>query len=49
MLSDPAYFQAMFHTLGHTKALLASQTELGMANEAIARTYSHETQVGLYP
>ncbi|ELU38248.1 modifier of rudimentary (Mod(r)) domain-containing protein [Rhizoctonia solani AG-1 IA] len=35
MLSDPAYFQAMFHSLGHTKALLASQTELGMANEAI--------------
>ncbi|KAG9105273.1 hypothetical protein FRC07_009433 [Ceratobasidium sp. 392] len=37
LLSDPAYFQAIFHTLGHTKALLAAQTELGMANEAIAK------------
>ncbi|KAF8755320.1 Modifier of rudimentary (Mod(r)) protein [Rhizoctonia solani] len=37
MLSDPAYFQAIFHSLSHTKALLASQTELGMANEAIAK------------
>lgn len=37
LLSDPAYFQAIFHTLGHTKAMLASQSELGMANEAIAK------------
>ncbi|QRV77690.1 modifier of rudimentary (Mod(r)) domain-containing protein [Ceratobasidium sp. AG-Ba] len=37
LLSDPAYFQAIFHSLSHTKALLASQTELGMANEAIAK------------
>jgi hypothetical protein len=41
MLFDPAYFQAMFHMLGHTKALLASQTELGMANEALASACSY--------
>lgn len=37
LLSDPAYFQAIFHSLAHTKAMLASQSELGMANEAIAQ------------
>ncbi|KAF8606829.1 hypothetical protein BDV93DRAFT_468437 [Ceratobasidium sp. AG-I] len=37
LLTDPAYFQAIFHTLGHTKAMLTSQSELGMANEAIAK------------
>ncbi|KDR82596.1 hypothetical protein GALMADRAFT_56945 [Galerina marginata CBS 339.88] len=37
MLSDPVYFQAIFHSLGYVKDLYRSQTELGMANEAIAQ------------
>jgi len=39
MLSDPVYFQAIFHSLQHVKDLYNSQTELGMANEAIASRY----------
>lgn len=38
LLVDPAYFQAIFHSLGEVKALYQAQAELGMANEAIART-----------
>ncbi|KAF9242526.1 hypothetical protein BU15DRAFT_43777 [Melanogaster broomeanus] len=35
--NDPAYFQAVFHSLSCVKSLYQSQTELGLANEAIAR------------
>ncbi|KAF5315153.1 hypothetical protein D9619_007057 [Psilocybe cf. subviscida] len=37
MLSDPTYFQAVFHSLGYVQDLYRSQTELGQANEAIAK------------
>jgi len=37
MLADPAYFQAVFHSLPRVKALFQAQAELGMANESIAR------------
>lgn len=40
MLSDPIYFQAVFHSLAYVKDLYRSQAELGQANEAIARRYS---------
>ena len=36
LISDPLYFQAIFHSLGCVKDLYRSQAELGMANEAIA-------------
>ena len=38
LLVDPAYFTAIFHSLERVKALYQAQAELGMANEAIART-----------
>ena len=38
LISDPVYFQAMFHSLQCVKDLYRSQAELGMANEAIAST-----------
>ncbi|KAM6494090.1 Modifier of rudimentary (Mod(r)) domain containing protein [Amanita muscaria] len=37
MLIDPTYFQAVFHSLETVKVMYQSQTELSMANEAIAR------------
>ncbi|PPQ92856.1 hypothetical protein CVT25_004344 [Psilocybe cyanescens] len=37
LLSDTVYFQAVFHSLGYVKDLYKSQTELGLANEAIAK------------
>ncbi|KAF9485917.1 hypothetical protein BDN70DRAFT_902945 [Pholiota conissans] len=37
MLSDPLYFQAVFHSLSFVKDLYRSQAELGHANEAIAK------------
>ncbi|KAJ7069775.1 hypothetical protein C8F01DRAFT_1113958 [Mycena amicta] len=37
LLSDPVYFQAVFHCLSRVKALYQSQAELGMANESIAK------------
>ncbi|KAJ3557127.1 hypothetical protein NM688_g1636 [Phlebia brevispora] len=37
LLVDPAYFQAIFHSLERVKALYQDQAELGMANESIAR------------
>ncbi|KAF8967131.1 hypothetical protein BDZ97DRAFT_1621919, partial [Flammula alnicola] len=37
LLSDPVYFQAIFHSLNYVKDLYRSQAELGQANEAIAR------------
>jgi hypothetical protein len=36
MLADPAYFQAIFHTLSKAKELYHSQAEIGLANETIA-------------
>lgn len=37
LLNDPVYFQAIFHSLDRVKALYQSQSELGLANEAIAK------------
>ncbi|KAH9480585.1 Vacuolar protein sorting-associated protein 37A [Psilocybe cubensis] len=37
LLSDPVYFQAVFHSLSYVKDLYKSQAELGLANEAIAK------------
>ncbi|ETW81694.1 hypothetical protein HETIRDRAFT_318186 [Heterobasidion irregulare TC 32-1] len=37
MLVDPAYFQAVFHTLTTVKELYRAQAELGLANESIAK------------
>ncbi|OAX33253.1 hypothetical protein K503DRAFT_537169 [Rhizopogon vinicolor AM-OR11-026] len=37
ILSDPTYFESIFHSLPHVKDLYQAQTELGMANEATAR------------
>jgi len=42
LLSDPTYFQAVFHSLGYVKDLYKSQSELGMANEAIASKYDNK-------
>jgi hypothetical protein len=36
LLSDPVYFQAIFHSLNQVKALYQAQAELGLANESIA-------------
>jgi ESCRT-I complex subunit VPS37 len=36
MLTDPAYFQAIFHTLSKVKELYKGQEELGRANGTIA-------------
>ncbi|KAH9983346.1 hypothetical protein BJV74DRAFT_851067 [Russula compacta] len=36
ILSDPAYFQAIFHTLSKVRELYQSQAELGRTNETIA-------------
>jgi hypothetical protein len=36
MLADPAYFQAVFHSLERVRSLFQAQAELGMANESIA-------------
>jgi hypothetical protein len=40
MLADPAYFQAIFHTLSKAKELYHSQAEIGLANETIASCVS---------
>ncbi|KAI8986217.1 hypothetical protein BD414DRAFT_515253 [Trametes punicea] len=37
LLADPAYFQAIFHTLPQVRQLYQGQAELGSANESIAR------------
>jgi len=37
LLTNPVYFQAMFHSLHRVKELYQYQADLGMANEAIAR------------
>ncbi len=35
-MREPAYFQAVFHSLPRVEAMLQSQVELGLANESIA-------------
>ena len=40
MLVDPAYFQAVFHTLTTVKELYRAQAELGLANESIASEWA---------
>ncbi|KAI9451393.1 hypothetical protein F5148DRAFT_1239653 [Russula earlei] len=47
LLTDPAYFQAIFHTLPKVKELYQSQAELGLANETIANQ-NLALQDGLY-
>jgi hypothetical protein len=48
MLADPAYFQAIFHTLSKVKELYKGQAELGRANGTIASAFSSST-FGSYP
>ena len=36
LLHDQQYFQAIFHSLDHVKAIYRAQDEIVMANEAIA-------------
>jgi len=36
ILADPAYFQAIFHSLTRVRSLFQAQAELGLANESIA-------------
>ena len=36
ILADPAYFEAIFHSLSKVKELYQSQAEFGLANETIA-------------
>ncbi|KAG6890608.1 hypothetical protein C0995_006584 [Termitomyces sp. Mi166 len=38
LLTDPQYFQAIFHSLDRVKTLRQDHAELGMANESIAST-----------
>ncbi|TFK74853.1 hypothetical protein BDN72DRAFT_759038 [Pluteus cervinus] len=47
ILSDPVYFQAIFHSLERVKALYQSQAELGRANESIA-SHNLTMQESLY-
>ncbi|TBU38187.1 hypothetical protein BD309DRAFT_874917 [Dichomitus squalens] len=37
LLTDPQYFQAIFHTLPQVKLLYQGQADLGSANESIAK------------
>ena len=45
MLADPAYFQAIFHSLSNVKELYQNQTELGLANETIASELALNTTI----
>ncbi|KAK2463314.1 hypothetical protein APHAL10511_004625 [Amanita phalloides] len=47
MMVDPVYFQAVFHSLERVKVLYEAQTDLSMANEAIAR-HNLELEDSLY-
>ncbi|PFH47461.1 hypothetical protein AMATHDRAFT_152006 [Amanita thiersii Skay4041] len=47
ILDDPVYFQAIFHSLEKVKEMYRAQTELGLANEAIAQ-HNLTLQDGLY-
>jgi ESCRT-I complex subunit VPS37 len=48
MLADPAYFQAIFHSLPKVKELYKGQAELGRANGTIASALTPST-FGSYP
>jgi ESCRT-I complex subunit VPS37 len=48
MLADPAYFQAIFHTLSKVKELYKGQAELGRANGTIASALTSSI-FGFYP
>ena len=48
MLADPAYFQAIFHTLSKVKELNQSRAELGLANEAIASALALNNSVLIF-
>jgi len=37
LLTDPTYFHTFFHSLPRVKAMFQGQSELGMANESIAK------------
>ncbi|KAL5482418.1 hypothetical protein ACEPAI_9012 [Sanghuangporus weigelae] len=37
MLNDPQYFQAVFHSLPQVQVMFQAQTDLGMANQELAR------------
>jgi hypothetical protein len=39
LLNDPNYFQAIVHSLPRVKAMFQAQSELGSANESIARRF----------
>jgi ESCRT-I complex subunit VPS37 len=43
MLADPAYFQAIFHSLPKVKELYKGQAELGRANGTIASALTPST------
>ena len=43
ILADPAYFQAIFHSLPSVRSLFQAQAELGSANESIASTLQPTT------
>ena len=42
LLHDQQYFQAIFHSLEHVKAVYRAQDEIVMANEAIASEPFHK-------
>ena len=48
MLADPAYFQAIFHSLSKVKGLYNGREELGRANGTIASALTTST-FGSYP
>ena len=39
MLVDPVYLQAVLHSLEQVKVMYQAQSELSMANEAVASVY----------
>jgi len=41
LLQDQQYFQAVFHSLEHVKAIYRAQDEIVMANEAIGSELSY--------
>ncbi|KAG6820701.1 hypothetical protein H0H93_012754 [Arthromyces matolae] len=47
ILTDPLYFQTIFHSLDRVRKLYQGQTELGMANESIAQ-HNLRLQESLY-
>ena len=48
MLADPAYFQAIFHTLPKVKELYKGQAELGHASETIASALTSSPLVPIH-